>query len=179
VTVGGNWAAPEKELIMSDYRWGAPNASLKRLPILLATWFGAGYLPKAPGTWGSLAALPLAWWVYGAGGVFGLVVATGIIFVVGIWAAQIYADEMGGGDPGPVVIDEVAGQWLTLIVVPADPLLYAIGFVFFRIADIFKPWPASWADQNIKGGLGIMLDDIFSGFYAAAALYLVWMCGLQ
>ncbi len=164
---------------MSDDSRGAANPSLKRLPILLATWFGAGYLPKAPGTWGSLAALPFAWWIYGVGGVGGLATATGIVFVVGVWAAQVYADDTGGEDPGPVVIDEVAGQWLTLLVVPADPLLYAIGFVFFRIADIFKPWPASWADQKIKGGFGIMLDDIFAGLYAAAALYLVWMYGLQ
>lgn len=164
---------------MSDNRLGAPNPSLKRLPILLATWFGAGYLPKAPGTWGSLAALPFAWWIYGAAGIGGLAAATGVVFIVGVWAAQVYADDTGGGDPGPVVIDEVAGQWLTLLVVPTDPLLYGIGFVFFRIADIFKPWPASWADKKIKGGFGIMLDDIFAGVYAAAALYLVSAYGLQ
>lgn len=164
---------------MNDINRRTPNPSLKRLPILLATWFGAGYLPKAPGTWGSIAALPFAWWIYHAVGVGGLAAATGIVFVVGVWAAQVYVDDTGGEDPGPVVIDEVAGQWLTLLVVPTDPLLYALGLVFFRIADIIKPWPASWADQKIKGGFGIMLDDIFAGLYAAAALFLVSTYMLQ
>jgi len=156
---------------MPDLPAQPPKSSLLRPPILLATWFGAGLLPKAPGTWGSLAALPFAWLIFDLGGVVGLAVATIIVFGLGCWAADAYVRELGGDDPGPVVIDEVAGQWLTLLVVPPDLVLYALGFVFFRITDIFKPWPANWADRQIKGGLGIMLDDIFAALYAAAALY--------
>ena len=79
-------------------------------------------------------------------------------------------------DPGPVVIDEVAGQWLTLVpaayLAPSTPdlITYLIAFILFRIADIFKPWPASWADRTIHGGLGIMLDDIIAAIYSGLCL---------
>ncbi|GAB6053337.1 hypothetical protein JCM17960_21570 [Magnetospira thiophila] len=138
---------------------------------LLATWFGSGLLPKMPGTWGSLAALPFAWVLMGIGGWPLLLLATLVIFPVGVWSGGAYAARQGREDPGPVVIDEVAGQWLTLCVVPLDPLLFGLGFVLFRLADIFKPWPVSVADRRIKGGLGIMLDDILAAVYAGAALY--------
>ncbi len=141
------------------------------LSTLLATWFGAGLLPRAPGTWGSAAALPFAWGLHALGGAALLGLATVAVFVVGVWAARCYAARDGHSDPGPVVIDEVAGQWATLLPVAPDPLLYAAGFVLFRIADIAKPWPASWADRHVKGGLGIMLDDILAASYAAAALF--------
>ncbi len=148
---------------------------LLRPPILLATWFGSGLLPRMPGTWGSLAALPFAWVIHLFFGPEGLLSAATVVFFVGVWAANVYVSDVGGDDPGAVVIDEVAGQWLTLALVPAlavplDPVFYALGFVFFRIADIFKPWPVSWADTRIKGGLGIMLDDIIAAIYAGAAL---------
>ena len=149
------------------------NPSLSDPSILLATWFGAGYLPKAPGTWGSLAALPFAWVIAEWSGGVGLAVAVLIVFGVGLWASVGYLRLGGGEDPGPIVIDEVAGQWLTLVPFAPDPLLYGIGFVFFRIADIIKPWPVSWADGHVKGPMGIMLDDVLAGIYAGAALYAV------
>lgn len=138
---------------------------------LIWTWFGFGLLPKAPGTWGSLAALPFAWFIYSYGGYQILLLATAGIFVVGVWMSGIAAAESGAEDPAEVVIDEVAGQWLTLVVVPPDFLLYAAGFVLFRVFDIWKPWPVSWADRNLKGGLGIMADDILAGVYAAVILF--------
>ena len=137
---------------------------------LLATWFGAGLLPWAPGTWGSLAALPCAWLIYAVFGPLGLAAAVGIVFVVGMWASAVYAGVTGAEDPGAVVVDEVAGQWLTLLVVEPDMFLYAAGFLLFRIADILKPWPVSWVDRRLKGGAGIMVDDIFAAIYAGAAL---------
>ncbi|MBT5299293.1 MAG: phosphatidylglycerophosphatase A [Rhodospirillaceae bacterium] len=149
------------------------NPSLSDPSILLATWFGAGYLPKAPGTWGSLAALPFAWVIAEWSGGVGLAVAVLIVFGVGLWASVGYLRLGGGEDPGPIVIDEVAGQWLTLVPFAPDPLLYGLGFVFFRIADIIKPWPVSWADGHVKGPMGIMLDDVLAGIYAGAALYAV------
>ena len=141
--------------------------------ILLATWFGVGYLPKFPGTWGSLVAVPLAWMIHSGLGPWGLVAAAGVVFAIGLGASDSFIRETGVDDPGPVVIDEVAGQWLTLAVAPLNVYFYALGFVLFRIADIWKPWPVSWADDTFKGGIGVMLDDILAAGYAAAVLYFV------
>ena len=140
-------------------------------PILLATWFGVGLLPKAPGTWGSLAALPFAWWIATTGGYVAIFIGVLLIFMAGCWASEIYIQRMGGEDPGPVVIDEVAGQWLAVSLVPPDILLYSLGFLLFRFTDIVKPWPVRWADSGIKGGFGIMFDDLLAGLYAAVLLY--------
>lgn len=140
---------------------------------LLATWFGVGYLPKAPGTWGSLAALPFAWVISATGGPIALLIAAAVALAIGIWAAEQLEKATQAKDPGHVVIDEVAGQWLTLVPIAPDPFLYAIGFLLFRIADIFKPWPANWCDRRLSGGLGVMLDDIVAGAYAGIALMLI------
>ena len=138
---------------------------------LLATWFGAGKLPVAPGSWGSLAALPFAWGLAWFGGPFTLAAGAMVMLGAGIWASNRVVAASGAKDPGEIVIDEVAGQWLALAAAPLDPLVYGAGFVLFRIFDIFKPWPASWIDRNMDGGAGIMLDDIIAGAYAGAALY--------
>lgn len=138
---------------------------------LIATWFGAGLLPKAPGTWGSLAALPFAWVITQHFGMLGLVIATVLVFALGMWVSEIFVQRFGGEDPQAIVIDEVAGQWLVLVMVPPDLVYYAAGFVLFRIVDIFKPWPANWADSQVKGGLGVMLDDVLAAPYAMAVLY--------
>ncbi len=145
---------------------------LKDPGVLLATWFGAGLLPRAPGTWGSLAALPFAWAIHRAFGWPGLALAVALAFAAGIWAAERFMAKAGSGpDPAPVVIDEVAGQWLTLLAADPDMVLYGAGFVLFRAADIFKPWPASWADKHVAGGFGVMLDDVIAGAYAGLTLY--------
>jgi phosphatidylglycerophosphatase A len=146
--------------------------------VLLATWFGVGFLPIAPGTWGSLAALPLAWLIAATWGKFALGAATLAVFASGCWAAGRVASTGGVKDPGCVVIDEVVGQWLVLAVAPTKIAAYGIGFLLFRIADIAKPWPASWADRAVPGGVGIMLDDIFAALYAAAAILLLLRFGL-
>lgn len=145
---------------------------------LIATWFGSGLLPKIPGTWGSAAALPFAWGIMWFGGPKVLLVCAIVAFVVGIWAAGMYSKHSGIKDAGPIVIDEVAGQWLTLIPAGLDPVLFLIGFFLFRAADILKPWPANWADRELSGGLGVMLDDVFAGIYAAIGLQaFIWVFG--
>lgn len=143
---------------------------------LLATWFGSGLLKPAPGTWGSLAALPPAWLLVHYGGIGALAAGVVAVSLIGWWAAERYAVGQGKNDPGEVVIDEVAGQWLVLLAAPLDPLYYAAGFVLFRILDITKPWPARWADRSLHGGLGIMLDDLLAAGYGLAALWLfrIW-----
>jgi phosphatidylglycerophosphatase A len=152
-----------------------PRAGLSALhpASLAATWFGAGLLPKAPGTWGSAAALPFAWGLMALGGPHLLLAAVCICFGLGWWASSFYVRLTGTDDPGEVVIDEVAGQWTALIAAPLDPLSYAIAFALFRAFDIWKPWPVGWADRKIGGGLGIMLDDILAGVYSLGLMALL------
>lgn len=139
---------------------------VERIASLLATVFGIGHLPYAPGTWGSLAALPLGYLVYGLGGVIPMLLLVDLIFVVGWWSAHQHAKELGDKDPGSIVIDEVAGQLVVLAVIPPSIIAYGIGFAAFRLFDILKPWPISWIDRRVPGGLGIMLDDIVAGLFA-------------
>jgi phosphatidylglycerophosphatase A len=143
---------------------------------LAATWFGCGLLPRAPGTWGSLAALPFAWGLFQWGGSGAVLAASLACFAVGWAASAIYVRRTGIDDPKEVVIDEVAGQWLVLAAVPTDPVLYAVGFAVFRVLDIWKPWPAGWADRHLEGGLGVMADDFLAALYGAAlmALAALW-----
>ncbi len=141
--------------------------------VLFATWFGVGYLPKAPGTWGSLAALPFAWAAVSIGGVGTLVVATFIVFLVGLWASRDYMARSGTHDPGSIVIDEVAGQWIVLLVAPQNPFAYVLGFLLFRFFDVLKPWPISWVDKNIGGAWGVMVDDVLAGVFGLVAMVLI------
>ena len=138
---------------------------------LLATWFGVGLLPITPGSWASLLALPIAWAIVWSSGVAGLALAAGLVFALGWWAAAAVAKASGTKDPAAIVIDEVAGHWLVLLPAPLSPLAYVLAFVLFRIFDIWKPWPARWADREVTGGLGIMLDDLLAAIYAVALLW--------
>jgi len=144
---------------------------------LIATFFYVGLLPKAPGTWGSLAALPFAWFLHAWGGFSALLIAAFIVFFIGWWATIQETKGQENHDPGEIVIDEVAGQWITLL--PASfmftrhdlPLIWpalVAGFIFFRLFDIFKPWPVSWADRKTTA-FGVMFDDVLAGILAAIA----------
>ncbi len=144
---------------------------MRQLKRIILSWFGAGYSPKAPGTVGSLAALPFAWWIASTWGLPALALAAGCAFLIG-WAAASTTPE-AAADPGWVVIDEVAGQCLTLAVVSPDLVLYGIGFLLFRVFDIFKPWPIRFLEQRIPGGLGVMVDDIAAAVYAGFILFFI------
>ncbi|MBT3558501.1 MAG: phosphatidylglycerophosphatase A [Rhodospirillales bacterium] len=151
-----------------------PRPSLASSSVLIATWFGAGYLPKAPGTWGSLAALPFAWIIMQYHG-FGILIGASIaLFFVGIWSANGYMAQTGTHDPGPVVVDEVVGQWLVLSILPLDLGWYLVGFAAFRLFDIVKPWPIKWLDQKVEGGFGVMIDDV-----GAAAFGVLLLLGIR
>lgn len=138
---------------------------------LLATWGGSGLLPRAPGTWGSLFTLPFAWIIASRWGGEALFIAAAVAFVAGLWASTRYLKHSTSKDPGAIVIDETAGQFLALALVPVELWWYVAGFVLFRLADIFKPWPASWADRSLKGAVGVMTDDIFAAVYVVIVLY--------
>ena len=138
---------------------------------LISTWGGSGLLPKAPGTWGSLFTLPFAWVIASRYGGEGLLVAAAVTLLAGLWSSARYLRTSTSKDPGTIVIDETAGQFLALAFVPLDFGWYLAGFILFRAADILKPWPASWADRTIPGAWGIMTDDIFAALYPMALLY--------
>jgi phosphatidylglycerophosphatase A len=140
---------------------------------LIATVFGIGRLKPGPGTWGSAAGLVLAYPITGVAGSVGLLAGFLAVTAAGIWASDRYAAQAGASDPSEVVIDEVAGLWLTLFFAPFTILDWVIAFGLFRLFDIWKPWPISWADRRIKGGLGIMLDDLLAGLCAALAHFVL------
>jgi len=153
---------------MSDAQ--APPPAPYHPAAVIASWFGVGRLPVAPGTWGSLAALPFAWAIASLFGSRALLLAAALLFLLGWWAAGRVVRVSATKDPGSIVVDEVAGQWLALVVAPPGVFAYVAGFLFFRLFDIVKPWPARWIDQHLRGGFGVMADDIVAGFYAATAL---------
>jgi phosphatidylglycerophosphatase A len=137
---------------------------------ILSTWFGAGLSPRAPGTIGSLAGLPFIFLFKSLGGNSPHLGFTIFVVFLGWWAAEKYIKEKGGNDPQEVVIDEVAGLSIALLFAPLSWLSFFVGFALFRFFDILKPWPVSWADQKIKGGLGVMLDDVIAGLMALGIL---------
>ncbi len=142
-------------------------------PTFLATVGGTGLLPYGPGTWGSLAALPVAWLILDSLGPLALGAAAILVFFLGWWVSALVVRRTGDDDPGPIVIDEVAGQFTALVPAATELWQFALAFLLFRIADIAKPWPVSWADRDIKGGLGVMTDDMLAGLYALAGLWVV------
>ncbi len=145
-----------------------------RIAKLIALWFGAGLFPKVPGTAGTMAALPFAWLMQVYAPAWVLPVAVFLIFLTGCWASAVYVQQTGKEDPSEVVIDEVAGIWLVLCFFEATPLNYIMAFLAFRVFDMVKPWPVSLADRKVKGGFGVMLDDLLASAYAILTLHLIY-----
>ena len=147
-----------------------------RVAHILAVWFGCGLLPKAPGTYGTLGAIPLYLLVRAQGP---LVVAAWAVVLtgVGIWASERVARRLGGKDPQIICIDEVAGVFVTWVAAPLTTPALIAGVVLFRIFDQFKPWPARFAERRFPGGWGIVLDDVFAGLWGAACLALARALG--
>jgi phosphatidylglycerophosphatase A len=136
----------------------------------IASGFGAGLSPRAPGTVGSALAL-LPWWFLIRPLSLPLQLAVLLIaFAIGVWAAAWVIEQTRIEDPSVVVWDEFVGQWLALLLAPAGWYWVLGGFALFRLFDIWKPWPVSWADQKLHGGLGAMLDDVLAGAYAFVVL---------
>ena len=137
---------------------------------MFLSWFGLGLLGRAPGTLGSLGALPLAAALSLLGGPWLLFAAAVAVFGLGWRLSVLHLRDVAGEDPQWIVIDEVAAQWAVLAVLPLSLPWYAAGFAAFRLFDIAKPWPVSWADRAVGGGLGVMLDDALAALYAIAVL---------
>lgn len=151
---------------------------MKKLAFFISTLFYCGYFPKAPGTIGSLVSLPIIFFIAYNFGFIGLVITVIISFIIAMFSVKkvlMYTHH----DPSFVVIDEFIGQTVTFLLV-ADKLknsksiiLYIVGFALFRLFDITKPFPVSYADKKIKNAFGVILDDIFAGFYATIILYFI------
>lgn len=166
--------APANEPLILENGWrvGGPDWR-KPWPsgLMFLTWFGAGFSFHAPGTMGSLNALPMAALIAWLAGSQALAIAAIVPFILGmIYTARYLRAEPTATDPQWIVIDEVVGLWITLAVVPLNVIWYALGFGLFRLFDITKPWPVSWADRSVPGALGMMLDDVLAGLYAAGVL---------
>ena len=135
----------------------------------LAFGLGAGLSRYAPGTAGTVAAIPFAviliqlpapaYWA-----------ALAILFLLGVYVCGAASRELGRHDPGNIVWDEMVGYWLTVAMLPATWVWWLAAFLAFRFFDILKPWPISSLDRSVQGGLGIMLDDIVAALYAMAVL---------
>jgi phosphatidylglycerophosphatase A len=158
---------------------------------MFLSFFGAGYLRPAPGTWGSLAALPAAWVFHSLGGMWLLLIATIVVYTVGVAAVRVEIENSDDHDPSWIVIDEVVGQWITLLPISAmvgvfngDVLLqwFAVGIAVaaFRLFDIWKPWIIGRADAR-GDAVGVMLDDVLAGIFAGViltlgySLMILWM----
>ncbi len=138
----------------------------------IATCFKVGYLPLAPGTWGSVFAI-LLWWVllkdlntY----IFGVVII--IFLLIGIVVSNIIIDQSGDHDPSHIIIDELVGQWLALFLIPDGFFNIAISFILFRFFDIIKPWPIRLIEKLPKG-LGVMSDDLTAGLITLVLIQVI------
>ncbi|MEP2642749.1 phosphatidylglycerophosphatase A [Roseobacter sp.] len=156
---------------------------MTRIAQITGTVFGVGYIRPAPGTWGSLVALPWGWLLHVLGGFPLLVLGAIVAFVAGLWATRVMTHGSDDHDPSEIVVDEVVGQWIALM-----PLSYAAwsmgldilvmwpgwvaAFALFRLFDITKPGPVGWADRR-GDAMGVMLDDVIAGIFAAAGVMLL------
>jgi len=147
-----------------------PRQILSDPTLFLAFGFGSGLAKKAPGTMGTLTAIPV-YWLFAQTNVFVYSLLTLIVTVSGIWICDSAARKLDEHDFGGIVWDEIAGYLITLWLVPFSWQAMVLGFILFRIFDILKPWPISWADRKVCGGLGIMLDDVLAGVLAGAVLF--------
>lgn len=138
----------------------------------LGLGFGTGLSPKAPGTLGTLAAIPLYWLLSGTSPTFyiGITIA---FFFLGIHICNVTEQKIGIQDHSGIVWDEVVGFLVTMTLVPPSWTMLIVGFLSFRLFDILKPWPVRWFDRKVHGGFGIMLDDLIAGLMACGATHLI------
>ncbi len=146
---------------------------MNRLIMVIATGFYIGNIPKAPGTWGSVAGL-LLWLLFKDFSLVPYLAITMTAFVIGFFAAGSAEKILDRPDAGSIVIDEIVGMFITLTMAPAHPVAWLLGLALFRLFDIAKPFPVSWFDAHIHGGIGIMMDDVMAGIYAFISLQVLW-----
>ncbi len=148
-----------------------PRQILSDPVLFLAFGFGSGLAKKAPGTFGTLAAIPV-YWLFAQADSLVYSFLTLVVTVGGVWICGIAAEKLGEHDFGGIVWDEIAGFLITMWLVPLTWQTIITGFILFRFFDILKPWPIKWLDRQVQGGLGIMLDDVLAGIFAGGLLLL-------
>jgi phosphatidylglycerophosphatase A len=147
---------------------------MDKLIVALATGLYSGKIPFAPGTWGSAFAL-IPWYFCRGLSLANYLIVMAVLFVVGFLTAGSAEKILDRPDPGAIVIDEIMGMFVTLTLAPNHPVAWLLGFILFRIFDVLKPFPVSWLDTHLHGGIGIMLDDVMAGIYALICLQLIWL----
>ncbi|WP_373083458.1 phosphatidylglycerophosphatase A [Zhongshania sp.] len=151
-----------------------PVSLLKNPVHLLSLGFGSGLAAKAPGTFGTLAALPFWYALQFLPPVYYVVVLI-LAFALGVYLCGATADALGVHDHGGIVWDEFVGLWIALFMVPMHLGWIALGFALFRLFDIWKPWPIRLLDAKVHGGFGIMIDDMLAGIYAYLVLQFLYV----
>jgi phosphatidylglycerophosphatase A len=154
---------------------GPNRASL--VPTLIATSLGSGFSPLAPGTMGTLTAIPLAW-ALARGPWFVFWIATVLVSAIGTWAAERFQQANDTDDDQRIVVDEVAGYLVTLLLVPKSGAAMLLAFFLFRLFDIWKPFPVRLIDRKVGGGWGVMADDLAAGVYGALSLFALQYLGV-
>jgi len=139
----------------------------------LAFGFGSGLSPKAPGTMGTLAAIPVYLLLATFMSLQVYLISVILCSIAGIWICGKASESFNGSDYPGIVWDEFCGYWITMSAVPVTWYWVLLGFCLFRLFDIWKPWPVSWADKTLKGGLGIMFDDVLAGLYALCIIHII------
>ncbi|WP_457576161.1 phosphatidylglycerophosphatase A family protein [Desulfomarina sp.] len=149
---------------------------MNKIIMALATGCGVGMIPRAPGTWGSLAAF-IPWFFIKDLSLPAYLLVLLFVFILGFFVSGSAEKILDRPDAGSIVIDEILGMFITLTLVPGGVASWFLGFALFRFFDIFKPFPVSWFDRKIHGGIGIMMDDVMAGIYALAVLQLIYYLG--
>ena len=147
--------------------------TFRNLNVLIATWFGAGRLRPAPGTIGTLAAIPFGYALNLLLGPIGLALAAVLLCGIGTMAANYYGKKSGTVDDQSIVVDEVVGLWIAAIPAGTNMAPWIAAFLLFRLFDIWKPWPASFFDNRSKNGFDVMMDDVVAGIYALFGVSIV------
>jgi phosphatidylglycerophosphatase A len=159
--------------VMHDIKDEKVSARLLLRPdCAVALGFGLGLMPWMPGTFGGLLAFPLCWAMQGAPAIV-MVATVAAAVALGVWVSGSTCRHLGVHDHGAIVWDEVCGALIAMLLAPAAWLWWLAAFIAFRAFDILKPWPINWLDRNLKGGWGVMMDDVAAGLAAGALIWLI------
>ena len=146
--------------------------------VVLVCGLGSGFAPYAPGTFGSVLAVLIWWFLLAPLGLVSQLLVIVTVTALGTWLTHRVRKRYGVGDPGAIVIDEFAGQWVVLLAAPVELWVALLGFALFRLFDIWKPWPVGYLERNVGGAFGVMIDDLAAGIMGLAVLQFTIWAGL-